>query len=150
MAGRPGTTMKGSVMLHWHHPQPGPARLCPAPSCAQAVGELSQHSLQRSAWNCFELEETAGFLAEIAIASQLNKTWLEAATWRESQGSDRCQTSGLCLRNILTWRGSCRSNRASAMKLSGRKWFLALLDRERESPASPVPPPLVTKHQAGQ
>lgn len=55
-----GAALAGSTLTA-AFPRGGPARLCPAPSRAQAVGERSQHNLRRSVWNCSELEEAGGF-----------------------------------------------------------------------------------------
>lgn len=99
VAGRHGVAVMGSLMLHRQaapSPQPSPevdqpgyARLLPGHKQSEKEANTTFRGATGIALSWRRLQ---AFRTEIAVASQLNKTQAEAATRRESQGSDHHQT----------------------------------------------------------
>lgn len=98
-AGRHGVDVTGSLVLNRQaapSPQPSPevdqpgyAQLLPGHKQSEKEANTTFGGVSGIALSWRRLE---AFRAEIAITSQLNKTQAEAATRRESQGSDHPQT----------------------------------------------------------
>lgn len=144
-AGRHGVAVTGSLVLHWRaapSPQPSPevdqpgyAQLLPGHKQSENEANTTFRGVSGIALSWRKLQ---AFRAE--IASQLNKTQAEAATRRESQGSDHHQTRCFMPPEYTYTERLTQIEQGFSNEPKGWETVSALLDGAGESPTSPVPP----------
>lgn len=143
VAGRCGHTWEGPGRHHPHLSLPLSCTSQAVPSSFLGTSSRRTEPIT-SLEKCFELEELQAFKAELALASQLNKTWSDVAAWRELQTSEH--DHGCCfmsLQHTCTERLMQTIQSFNKKKSQEARNVLGTVRQPGGNPANTVPPSLV-------